>query len=120
MRAGAPADRRPCDAEDAWSLRLLPPECPLFARKFPANTSAQVRRWQLSRRTFKSAWIQQPWSYHVPDLNLAGHRGCVVAAPAAPKGLPYAREFPAKSRFLRACRALVCMKYWLDEGKKHM
>ena len=43
MQAGAPADRRPCDAEMAWSLRLLPPECPLFARKFPANTSSQAR-----------------------------------------------------------------------------
>ncbi|KAK9842061.1 hypothetical protein WJX81_006609 [Elliptochloris bilobata] len=40
--AGAPADRRPCDAEIAWSLRLLPPDCPLFARKFPANTSSQI------------------------------------------------------------------------------
>ena len=43
VRAGAPADRRPCDAEMAWSLRLLPPECPLFARKFPANTSERAR-----------------------------------------------------------------------------
>lgn len=44
VQAGAPADRRPCDAEMAWSLRLLPPECPLFARKFPANTSSQACR----------------------------------------------------------------------------
>ena len=38
----ARGDSDGCTAPAAWSLRLLPKECPLFARKFPAETAGAI------------------------------------------------------------------------------
>ncbi len=42
LEAGAMQSESYCRDESPWAPLLLGPHCPLFARKFPENTSSQV------------------------------------------------------------------------------